>query len=253
MSAGIRVRLYQVGVVAGFLLLLEALCLAGVIDKITMPPPHRIAIDFVRLMRSGALFPEIAKILGNVLLAFTLAYVIGIATGTALHGYRTIRDTLDPLFATYYAIPVFAFYPLFIVIFGLGDGPQVLIGFLLGVVAVIVTTLNGLDRVPRVLRKTALIARLSPLETALKVTLPFCAPYLLTAAKLALAYAFIGVIGSEFIMARSGMGYEIGFAYTNFDNATMYPLILLILLLSIVLNGVLTRWEKLLLARRGQP
>ena len=67
----------------------------------------------------------------------------------------TLRDTLDPLFATYYAIPVFAFYPLFIVIFGLGDGPQVLIGFMLGVVAVIVTTLNGLDRVPRVLRKTA--------------------------------------------------------------------------------------------------
>ena len=147
-----------------------------------------------------------------------------------LHGFRTVRETLDPLFATYYAMPIFAFYPLFILIFGLGDGPQVLIGFLLGVVAVIVTILNGLDRVPRVLRKTALIGRLGPVETALHVTLPFCAPYLLTAAKLALAYAFIGVIGSEFIMARSGMGYEIGFAYTNFDNATMYPLIVLILL-----------------------
>ena len=66
----------------------------------------------------------------------------------------------------------------------------------------------------------------------MKVTLPFCAPYLLTAAKLALAYAFIGVIGSEFILARSGMGYEISFAYTNFDNQTMYPLIVLILLLA---------------------
>jgi NitT/TauT family transport system permease protein len=135
--------------------------------------------------------------------------------------------------------------------FGLGDGPQVLIGVLLGVVSVIVTTLNGLDRVPAVLRKTAAIARLGPLQTAMRVTLPFCAPYLLTAAKLALAYAFIGVIGSEFIMARSGMGYEIGFAYTNFDNATMYPLILLILLLSIAMNSVLTHWEKKLLARRG--
>ena len=247
-----RVRIYQISVIAGLVLLLEALCLAGVIDKITMPPPHRIAIDFVKLLLAGKLYREIGKSLANVLLAFALAYSIGIVTGTVLHGYKTARETLDPLFATYYAIPVFAFYPLFIVIFGLGDGPQVLVGFLLGVVAVIVTTLNGLDRVPRVLRKTALIARLSPLETALKVTLPFCAPYLLTAAKLALAYAFIGVIGSEFIMARSGMGYEIGFAYTNFDNATMYPLILLILLLSIVLNGVLTRWEKLLLARRGQ-
>jgi NitT/TauT family transport system permease protein len=247
-----RVWLYQAGVIAGFVALLEVLCLAGVIDKITMPPPHRIAIDFVKLMASGALFPEIVKSMANVMLAFVLAYVLGIVIGTALHGYRTVRETLDPLFATYYAIPIFAFYPLFIVIFGLGDGPQVLIGFLLGIVAVIVTTLNGLDRVPSVLRKTALINRLSPFETAMRVTLPFCAPYLLTAAKLALAYAFIGVIGSEFIMARSGMGYEIGFAYTNFDNATMYPLILLILLLSIVMNGVLSHWEKVLLARRGQ-
>jgi NitT/TauT family transport system permease protein len=236
----------------GFVLLLEALCLAGVIDKITMPPPHRIAIDFVNLMLAGKLYPEIGKSLANVMLAFALAYVIGIATGTVLHGFRAVRETLDPLFATYYAIPIFAFYPLFILIFGLGDGPQVLIGFLLGVVAVIVTMLNGLDRVPGVLRKTALISGLGPLETAMHVTLPFCAPYLLTAAKLALAYAFIGVIGSEFIMARNGMGYEIGFAYTNFDNATMYPLIVLILLFSIFLNGVLTRWEKLLLARRGQ-
>jgi len=247
-----RVRLYQIGVVAGFVLLLEVLCLVGVIDKITMPPPHVIAVDFVKLMLAGTLYPEIVKSMANVMLAFVLAYVLGIITGTVLHSYRTVRDTLDPLFATYYAIPIFAFYPLFIVIFGLGDGPQVLIGFLLGIVAVIVTTLNGLDRVPPVLRKTALIGRLSPLETAMQVTLPFCAPYLLTAAKLALAYAFIGVIGSEFILARSGMGYEIGFAYTNFDNATMYPLILLILLLSIVMNGLLSHWEKVLLARRGQ-
>ncbi|HEY5364865.1 MAG TPA: ABC transporter permease subunit [Casimicrobiaceae bacterium] len=246
-----RVRVYQVGVIGGCVLMLEALCVGGVIDKITMPPPHRIAIDFVKLFLSARLWPEIGKSMGNVVLSFVLAYVAGIAIGTLLHAHRVARDTLDPLFATYYAIPVFAFYPLFIVMFGLGDGPQVLIGFLLAIVAVIVTTLNGLDRVPEVLRKTARIARLGPLQTAMKVTLPFCAPYLLTAAKLALAYAFIGVIGSEFIMARNGMGYEIGYAYTNFDNATMYPLILLILLLSILMNSGLSRWEKLLLARRG--
>jgi len=247
-----RATLYQIAVVVGFVLVLEVLCLAGAIDKITMPPPHRIAIDFWKLMVHGNLYPEIGKSMANVLLAFVLAYAAGIATGTVLHSFRAVRETLDPLFATYYAIPIFAFYPLFIIIFGLGDGPQVLIGFLLGVVAVIVTILNGLDRVPRVLRKAALIGRMGAFETALHVTLPFCAPYLLTAAKLALAYAFIGVIGSEFIMARTGMGYEIGFAYTNFDNATMYPLIVLILLMSIVLNGVLTHWEKVLLARRGQ-
>ncbi len=246
------VRLYQIGVIVGFVALLEVLCLAGIIDKITMPAPHVILRDFFRMIIAGRYFHEVGQSMVNVLIAFISAFVIGTITGTILHAYRLARDVLDPLFATYYAIPIFAFYPLFIMIFGLGDGPQVLIGYMLGVVAVIVTILNGLDRVPRVLKKTALIGRLSPFQTAMRVTLPFCAPYLLTAAKLALAYAFIGVIGSEFIMARSGMGYEIGHAYTNFDNATMYPLILLLLLISIVANGILSAWEKTLLARRGQ-
>ena len=247
-----RLRLYQIAVVAGFILLLEALCLAGVIDKITMPPPHIILRDFFRMVMAGRYFDDIGKSLANVLVAFVSAYLAGVVIGTILHGHKTTREILDPLFATYYAIPVFAFYPLFIVMFGLGDGPQVLIGFMLAIVAVIVTTLNGLDRVPPVLKKTARVNGLSALQTARHITLPFCAPYLLTAAKLALAYAFIGVIGSEFIMARSGMGYEISYAYTNFDNATMYPLILLILLLSIAANSLLSHWERVLLARRGQ-
>ena len=40
------------------------------------------------------------------------------------------------------------------------------------------------------------------------------------------------------------IGYEISYAYTSFDNATMYPLILLILLLSLAANSLLSHWEK---------
>ena len=77
---------------------------------------------------------------------------------------------------------------------------------------------------------------------------PICSP----AAKLALAYAFIGVIGAEFIMSRTGIGYEISFAYNNFDNKIMYPLILLILAVSIAINAVLSHWEQILMQRRGR-
>ena len=75
------------------------------------------------------------------------------------------------------------------------------------------------------------------MATALLVALPYAAPYVLTGAKLAVAYSLIGIIGAEFIMSRGGMGYEISFAYTNFDNATMYPLILLVLAVSIAINA----------------
>ena len=65
-----------------------------------------------------------------------------------------------------------------------------------------------------------------------------------------MAYSFIGVIGAELIMSRTGLGYEIGFAYNNFDNAVMYPLIVLVLTVAASVNAVFFVWEKKLLARR---
>jgi NitT/TauT family transport system permease protein len=238
-------------ILAGIVVAVEALCAAGVIGPLTMQPPHRIATDLVAMLASGALNKAILKTLGNALAAFIIAMTLGIASAIVIHRLRRVRDTLEPLFATYYAVPVFAFYPLLIIMLGLGDAPQIFIGAMLGVVAVIVNTLNGLDRVPHVLVKTARIHRMGSAETAWRVTLPCASPHILTGAKLAVAYAFIGIIGAEFIMSNGGMGYEISFAYNNFDNATMYPLIVLILVVSIGVNLLIARFEKALMARRG--
>ncbi|MGB8758153.1 MAG: hypothetical protein WCD26_21260, partial [Pseudolabrys sp.] len=61
-----RLRIYQFAVIAGFILLLEALCLAGFIDKITMPPPHIIVRDLFRMLLAGRYFGDIGKSLANV-------------------------------------------------------------------------------------------------------------------------------------------------------------------------------------------
>jgi NitT/TauT family transport system permease protein len=247
-----RPALCRLAFVAAGVALLELLCRTGVIDHLTMQPPSDMVRDLAVLLASGSMNRAMLKTFTNVTIAGALAVAFGVVFGVAIHGYRAVRQGLEPLFATYYAIPVYAFYPLFIILFGLGDLPQILIGFMLAVVAVIVNTLNGLDRVSRVLMKTARVYRLGPVATARKITLPSAAPYLLTGVKLAVAYAFIGVIGAEFIMSRTGIGYEISFAYNNFDNKTMYPLILLILAASIAINSTLSRWEQVLMRRRSR-
>ncbi len=104
---------------------------------------------------------------------------------------------------------------------------------------------------PAVLTKTARVFGLGPASTALQVTLPYAAPHLFTGVKLAAAYSFIGVIGAEFIMSQSGLGYEIRYAFDNLDNAVMYPLILLILLVAVAVNMTLDAWDRRLRARRG--
>jgi NitT/TauT family transport system permease protein len=102
-----------------------------------------------------------------------------------------------------------------------------------------------------VLVKTARVVQMSPSETATRVTLPYAMPYMLTGVKFAVAYSLIGIIGSEFILSSNGIGFEISFAYNNYDNSTMYPLIVLVLVVSITVNMMLAWWEKILLARRG--
>ena len=160
-----RAARYRLAFVAAAILLLELLCRIGVIDHLTMQPPSAMVRDFVVLMASGSMNHAMLKTFANVAIACAAAVIAGIVCGVALHGQRAIRQVLEPLFATYYAIPVYAFYPLFIILFGLGDAPQILIGFMLAVVAVIVNTLNGLDRVSRVHLKTARVYRLGPVAT----------------------------------------------------------------------------------------
>jgi NitT/TauT family transport system permease protein len=245
-----RIVLYRLLAVLLPLAVLEILCRDRIIPPLTLPAPSLIVQDLWSVLKSGAFNAAIGKTLTNVGLAILLAVTIGIAAGAALHRARTLRALLEPLFSTYYAIPIYAFYPLFIIVFGLGDAPQVTIGFMLAVVSMIVSTLAGLDSVPAVLSKTARVLRLGPVETVRSVTLPYAAPYLFTGVKLAIAYAFIGVIGAEFIMSNTGLGYEIRFAYDNLDNDVMYPLILLILLIAVAVNMSLDHWERVLRSRR---
>jgi NitT/TauT family transport system permease protein len=234
-----KVAWLRLWICVGAIVILELLCRIGVIGRFNFLPPSEIVGDLVALLASGQLTGAIVRTLSAVAIAFIAAVIVGVVAGVVLQSLPWIRRGIDPFLTAYYAVPIFAFYPLFIVLFGLSSIPEILIGFLYAVVAVLTNTLNGLERVPRVLRSTARVYRMGRWETAIRVTLPSAAPYILTGVKLATAYAFTGVIGAEFIMAPSGLGYQIAYAYNNFDNSTMYPLILLVLVVATIINFIL--------------
>ena len=131
------------------------------------------------------------------------------------------------------------FYPVFIILFGVSSAAIIAIAVLLAVVAMISATLAGLDRIPPVYGRVARIHRMGGLARAWWITLPAALPALFTGVRLSVAYAFIGVIASEFILSGAGIGYAIAYAYNNFNNRTMYGLMLLVVLLVSAINAVL--------------
>jgi NitT/TauT family transport system permease protein len=230
---------------------LEIACRTGLIDHRIVIAPSEMADALVQLLIFGQFNEQIARSFGLVIAAIVIAVVAGFILGVIIHAMPRVRQALDPFFATYYAVPIFIFYPVMIPIFGLSVIPILLMGVLTAIVAMVIATLNGLDRVPRVLTKVARVHRLGRVSTALQLKLPAAAPYLFTGVKLAVSYGFIGVIASEFILAPAGLGRVISDAYSDFDNRSMYALMLLLVIVATLANTVLHLFDQRWAERRG--
>lgn len=238
-------------IIAAFVAL-ELLCQFGIINRLTMIPPSEMVVALWQILASGKANHDIAFTIFNTVAAIVASVVGGFLVGVLLHAVPRLRRVLDPLLSAYYAVPVFVFYPLLIVAFGVGRTSLIAMGAMFGIVAMIVNTLLGLDRVPPVIAKTADVLRLDPARRLLLIRLPAASPHLVTGVKLAVAYSVIGIVAGEFILATAGIGKRIAFGYHDFDNRTMYGMLLLLLVLVMLVNGVLSIWEKRLHHRFGQ-
>lgn len=236
-------------IITGAVGALQAACSTGLVPPGAVSSPATMARSLARLLAGGAYDADILLSFGEVAAAAVLAVGLGFVTGAVVHALPWLRVALRPWLASYYAVPTFILYPVFIITFGVGRVSIVAMAVALAIVVMIEATLTALDRIPPVLIKTARMQRLGPLGTVWRVVLPAAMPGIFTGVKLAVAYAFIGVIASEFILSGAGLGYAIAYAYNNFATADMYGLILLVLIAVTAVNAVLDVADRRLQAR----
>jgi NitT/TauT family transport system permease protein len=242
-----RVRILQLAIVGAIVVVLELLCRLGIINRFTMIPPSEMVLALGQVIAAAPWFwSDVSYTLGNLAAAIALSVIGGFLIGLLVHAIPRLRRVLDPIFTSYYSVPTFVLYPLLIVFFGIGPTSLIVLGALFGIVAMIVATVTAIDRIPRVLLKVARVSRLGPIRTALLMKLPAASPHLMTGLRLAVAYSVIGIIAGEFILSTEGIGRRVALAYNNFDNQTMYGLLVLILGFVTVVNAALGAFEQAL-------
>jgi NitT/TauT family transport system permease protein len=247
-SSGGLVRL---GIVVAFVVALELVCRLGLVKPISLVPPTAMVERLLELMREPAFWSEVSATARNVALAALASWIVGFAAGVLLHGMPRVRRVLEPLIASYYALPFFVFYPLAVVLLGMSSLPIVVMASLFAVVSMLTSTLIGLDRMPAVLDKASRSFNLGRLQKALLVELPAALPDVIAGARLSLGYAISGVIGSEFILSDRGVGYSIAYAYNDFDSRTMYAYLLFIIVCVGLVLGAAGLLERRLRYRVG--
>ena len=244
-----RARCRQAASLFACLAALEFVCRAGWVRPTTLIAPTAMVAAMLRALADPATLGDFGLTLAEVAAATVLAAALGVWLGLVLHALTRLRRACEPFLASYYALPLFALYPVLVVVLGVGVRTIVATGVLYATMSVIIGTLAGLDRIPPVFRKAARVQRLGPFGTVIRVLVPACAPEILGSIALSVGYAFVAVIASEFLMASQGIGHAIADAYNTFQTARMYGLVLALALLVVLINAGLRRVHRRLAVR----
>lgn len=245
-AAFIRFLIVLAGLIA-----IEVICRQGYVEPISLIPPTQMVAKLWDLMHTKAFWSQVSMTLRNITIAAVLSWVLGAVGGVILHSLPRVRHAVEPLIASYYAIPFFVFYPLAVVILGMNAAPIILMAVFFAVVSMITSTMIGLDRIPSVMDKVGKSFRLDRVRTAVMIQFPAALPDLFAGAKLSLGYSVAGVIGSEFILSGEGLGFSIAYAYNDFDSRSMYAYLLFVILFVALLLTIVNLLERTLRYRAG--
>ena len=191
------------------LALWQILSATGLIPQEVLPAPQLIFDAGLQLIRKGKLV-EALEVSGlRVLEGLALGAVIGVAFGVAVGLSRWFEATVDPPLQMVRALPHLGLIPLFILWFGIGELPKVLLVALGVSFPLYLNTYSAIKQVDRKLLETADVLGFSLWQRLRIIILPSAAPQVLVGLRQSLAIAWLTLIVAEQINADKGIGFLI--------------------------------------------
>ncbi|MGI5159610.1 ABC transporter permease [Microbispora sp. CA-102843] len=181
----------------------------GLLPARLLAAPSEIAATALDLVRSGTLPTAIAVSLERVLLGFAAGAVAGVGFALVAGLSRTGENAVDPIMQMLRALPFFGLIPLFILWFGIGETPKVLLVALAVSFPLYLNTFAGIRGVDGKLAEVARTLRLGRAALVRHVVLPGALPQTLVGLRQSLGVAWLALIVAEQVNADAGLGYMI--------------------------------------------
>lgn len=213
------------------------------VSPVFLSYPTAIAKAAVAMTTSGELLQALASSLETLVIGFSSAAALGIILGLLIGRYRVVDAATDWLINALYATPLVAVIPLVILWFGLGQAAKLFIISLLTIFPVIINTAAGVRNVPRALIDVSTAFAASERQVFMKIILPAAVPYMMTGLRLGIGRAILGMVVAEFFTAITGLGAVIVKYGNQYDTASMFVPILVLMVLGIVLTALVRRAE----------
>lgn len=181
----------------------------GVIPQDVLPAPSLILDAGLELIRNGQLAAALHVSTMRVVEGLALGGAVGVAAGAAVGLSRWLESTVDPPMQMIRALPHLGLIPLFILWFGIGELPKVLLVALGVAFPLYLNTFSSIRQVDAKLFETAQVLGFSFPQRLTRIIVPSAAPQVLVGFRQSLAIAWMTLIVAEQINADKGIGFLI--------------------------------------------
>jgi len=233
------------GTLVALIAIIEALIRVGVINRFIVPMPSQIAGAFERVILEEDIPHRFLVTAREAFWATMLLALVGVSIGVLLHRVKLLRDATETWVAAMASAPTVLMYPLFLVIFGRSERTIIMMGFVAGLPAVILKTIEGLAGTRRVLIDVGRSFKLTEMQLFWKIFFPAALPTIFVGMRLGMIFALINIVGVEFLINFGGLGQLINDLAERYDLPGTYAAICFVILVSVLfffLTDRLERW-----------
>lgn len=198
---------------------------------------------FLYLARGGVLLTHVAESLYRVFAGFGLAVVVGVPLGLVLGCIPQSQLWFGPTLHFLRQIPPTAWIPVFLLWFGIGEGPKLAVIFYAAVFPIVINTSLGVQQIPQEYWEVSRALCLPPLRTLKTLVLPGSYHAVLTGLRLGMGISWRAIVAAEMLASTSGLGYLVMSSRALVRVDEMLAGIILIGLIGILIDSLFVRLQ----------
>jgi len=211
-----------------------------------MPPPSAVfwvfVSEFQRLLYHGWVTTY------EMLAGYALAVAVAVPLAIAITSSERFDRFITPQMLFFQVVPKVAIAPLFLVWFGVGATPKILVAFLISFFPIVIDAAVGLRSMSTEMADLARSMGASRWQVFAQFRLPTSLPYLFSGLKVAATLAIAGTVVGEFVVADKGLGYLLLVTNSNMEAALMFATILALTIIGLFFYYLVEMLETFLIS-----
>lgn len=233
----------------------------GLVSKQKLPPPTEVWSTAVSLVTTnsaaygtlqGAMLVSLERVAAGFAVGAFVSVLLALVAGLS----RTGEDAVDPLMQMLRTLPLFGLIPVFIVWFGIGETPKILLIAIGTAIPLYLNTFAGIRSVDAKLAELGQVLKLNRRELITQIVLPGALPQILVGLRQSLGVAWLALVVAEQVNANAGLGFMISQATQFLRNDVIIVALLVYCGLGLITDALVRllerralRWRRTFIAR----